>query len=192
MLAGCAASEPTPGYLVQLGSSSSWRCGGYAIDERHIVTANHCGLLMLAQTSDGIEVGVRRVAMWPEIDTALYETAVAMRLDGYALLNAMAPGEPGYAFGYCPTWQSAAGRYAQFVSTETEPMQCHELQILMAWTCNGDSGGIVEQNGAVVAMISQFRGHYLALDNGTRIAYATCAVPGEAIAERVEEWRGKQ
>lgn len=192
ILTACTASEPPPAYLVRLGSTYNWRCGGYAIDERHIVTAGHCGLLMMAQTSDGTEVGMRRVAQWPEIDTALYETAVAMRLDSYAELRAMVPGEPAYAFGYCPLWRPTTARFAAYVDTETEPLYCHELQITGAWICSGDSGGIIEQGGAVVGMIAQFRGDSFASEDGPTVAYSTCAVPGEAIAQRVEEWRGER
>ena len=186
ILAACTASEPPPAYLVRLGSSYAWRCGGYAIDEHHIITAAHCGELTRAQTGDDITVDVRLVTTWPEIDTALYQTDEYLGLDSYAVLRSMAPGEPAYAFGYCPLWKSSAARFAQYTATETEPLYCHELHMNGAYICSGDSGGIIEQGGAVVGMISRFRGTSFALNATTTIAYSMCAVPGEAIAEKVE------
>lgn len=189
ILTACTASEPAPDYLVRTGSLYNWRCGGMAIDDRHIITANHCGLMTIAQTGDGTEVGMQRIAQWPELDAALYETAVAMQLDSHAQLRSIIPGEPAYAFGFCPMWRASAARFAEYRTTETEPLYCHELHIVGAWICSGDSGGVIEQGGAVVGMIAQFRGDAFASEGGVTTALATCAVPGEAIAERVEEWR---
>ena len=188
-LTACAASEAPPAYLMRLGSSYAWRCGGYAIDPHHIITAAHCGWLTKAQTNEGVTVNVELMAEWPEIDTALYQTDGYLGLDSYAALRPMEPSEPAYAFGYCPLWDSTAARFAQYVGTETEPLYCHELHLAGAWICSGDSGGVIEQGGAVVGMIAQFRGNPLASNNGRTFAHATCAVPGEAIARRVEKWR---
>lgn len=189
LLTACAASEPTPPYLVRIGGAYDWRCGGYVIDEHHIITAAHCGQMTRARTQDGATVEVRMMTHWPEIDTALYLTDEYLGLAAYATMSSIETDKPAYAFGYCPLWQSSTARFAEYTTTETSPLYCHELHIAGSWICNGDSGGIIEQNGNVVAMIAQFRGNPLAAQNGRTFAYATCAVPGELIAQRVEEWR---
>ena len=71
-------------------------------------------------------------------------------------------------------------------------MYCHNFRIAGAWTCSGDSGGVIEQDGAIVGMISQFRGQAYALDGGPLVGYATCAVPGVTLQAKVDEWRNER
>lgn len=193
-LAGCAASEPTPEYLVRVGGRYDWRCGGYAVDPWHVVTADHCTRYALSRVqAEGKEpVAAIIVARWPELDAAMYETAEPLGLDSYAVLRAFVPGEPAFAFGYCPLWNSTAARFAQYTATETKPLSCHEFHLDGAYICSGDSGGVIAQDGSVAGMIAQFRGKSFALEDGPTVAYSTCAVPGETIARRVEEWRGER
>lgn len=192
--AACSASEPPPGYLVQIGDRYRWLCGGYAIDARHIVTAAHCTQYALnrVRVGDGESISAAMVAHWPSLDAAIFETDRPLELDAYATLQALDPTQPAYAFGYCPLWQPTAARLVRYTATETSPLACNELQIAGAWVCNGDSGGIVTQNGAVVGMIAQFRGNRFDAGNGVNIAYATCAVRAEVIRERIEEWGEKR
>jgi hypothetical protein len=192
ILTACAASEPSPQYLVRVGSSYSWRCGGYAIDQWHIITADHCQHISRALLADGATVPLRSVARWPAIDTAMYETDEPLHLDNYATLLPIAVDRPAYAFGFCPAWNSSAARFAEYTATEKEPLYCHRFHMTGSYICNGDSGGVIEQDDNVVGMISKFRGASFALDNSTNAAFSTCAVPGDAIAERVEEWRGER
>lgn len=194
LLAACAATEPQPPYIIRIGNAYSWQCGGYAIDAFHIVTASHCAKYHLsrAQVGDREPIAARVVARWPAVDTAIVETDEPIGVNSYATFGDVAPDKPAYAFGYCPMWRPAVARFAQFTGIDSEPMYCHNFRIAGAWTCSGDSGGIIEQDGAVVGMISKFDGKAFALEGGRTVGYATCAVPGKTIQAKIDEWRGER
>lgn len=194
LLTACASAEPTPPYLVRIGNAYSWQCGGYAIGPHHIVTANHCAKYRLSrvQVGDREPIAARVVARWPAVDTAIVETDKPMELSAYATFQDVAPNQPAFAFGHCPMWRPTVARFAQFAGIDSEPMYCHNFHIAGAWTCSGDSGGIIEQDGAVIGMISKFSGDALALSGGINVGYATCAVPGKTIQAKINEWRGER
>ena len=187
ILTACGASEPPP-YVVTVENRYGGLCSGSAIDATHVLTAGHCINYRLdsVQTSDHT-VAARPVAVWREIDTALYETAEPMNLAAYATPGDFDPLATGYLFGSCGVWDSPSGRLVNYAGIWSEIAYCGHWQVAMSVSCSGDSGGPVEQKGVVVGMMVSLSDWQIADD--VKMGNQLCIVPTAAIQERLVMWR---
>lgn len=149
------ACVPQPAYTVKVrGFSRTSFCGGYGIDENHVLTMNHCtkhGFDRVAK-QNGEVIPMRVVQTWPEVDLALLETAEPMNLEAYAQLAEGEFDTPSDLFGFCPL---APVTRPVMRATEVDWLQsyCQTWVVLGSFSCSGDSGGTVQQNGKVAGVL---------------------------------------
>jgi hypothetical protein len=193
LLAACASTEPTPAYLVRLASDGGAHCSGIAINERWIITADHCHVYGLdtVYAADHPPTAAYLMAVWPEIDTAMYMTDEALRLSEYATLRTADTAQVAYLFGGCPLWPQGAGRFTKYTGQDwAEYPYCQAWQVSGAWSCSGDSGGIITQDGNIVGMSVRITDW--GVDPGRKVGNVICVVPGETILARMDAWRGER
>lgn len=188
LLVSCAASEQAPAYVMTVENRYGARCSGSAIDATHVLTAGHCVEYTLdrVRTSDHT-IPARPIAVWIEIDTALYETAEPMNLTEYATPGDFDPLTTGYLFGSCGAWNSSSGRFVNYVGIRGDMPYCGHWQVEVAYSCSGDSGGIVEQNDNVVGMMVSMADWRITPD--MRFGNQLCIVPTAEIQQRLVMWR---
>jgi len=174
---------------VTLTSSGGAYCSGSAIDDTHILSAGHCVAYGLdTVTIEGYASPIQAIAMWPEIDTALYETSKPMNLATYATPGDFSPLTTAQLYGSCRL-ANHAGRLVTYTGGWVDTPYCSGWRVAMTYSCSGDSGGPVTQDGRVVGMMVRL------VDWQTRddmsIGNQLCIVPATMIQKRLVMWRSE-
>lgn len=159
LLGGCIPSqEQSPPYFVMIVDQEQpfLRCGGVLLNEREILTVEHCfrkaGKDTIV-TQHGQQSGFTISDKWTDADLILLHSNRDLFSESYAELDNPDPTKPALVFGACPRFFSHVPRSVLFLFEVGEEDFSRQAYYTYGSICGGDSGSPLLQNGKVVGLV---------------------------------------